>query len=121
MTKITAVGPRGGCPRFLAFLDRITGGDGELVSYLQRVLGCGLTGLTREHTLFFGYGTGANGKSVLLSTVAGILGDYHRSAPIETFTASSGDRLRPISPAFAARASSRPRKPKRAGAGPSPA
>ena len=29
---------------------------------------------------------------MLLSTVAGIMGDYHRSAPIETFTASNGDR-----------------------------
>ena len=92
MTKITAVGPRGGSPRFLAFLDRILGGDDALVSYLQRVLGYELTGLTREHALFFGYGTGANGKSVLLSTVAGILGDYHRSAPIETFTMTNGDR-----------------------------
>jgi putative DNA primase/helicase len=79
ITKITAVGLRGDCPRFLAFLDRITGGDNELVSYLQRLLGYGLTGLTREHALFFGYGTGANGKSVLLSTVAGILGDYHKT------------------------------------------
>ena len=61
-------------------------------SYPQRVLGYGLTGLTREHALFFGYGTGANGKSVLLSTIAGILGKYHRTAPIETFTASNGDR-----------------------------
>jgi putative DNA primase/helicase len=77
ITKITAVAPKGDCPRFLAFLDRITGGDSELVSYIQRVLGYGLTGLTREHALFFGYGTGANGKSVLLSTVAGILGDYY--------------------------------------------
>ena len=42
--------------------------------------------------MFFAYGTGANGKSVLLSTVAGIMGDYHRSAPIETFTASNADR-----------------------------
>jgi putative DNA primase/helicase len=92
ITKITAVGSRGDCPLFLAFLDRITGGDSELVSYLQRVLGYGLTGLTREHALFFCYGTGANGKSVLLSTVAGILGDYDRSAPIETFTATNGDR-----------------------------
>ena len=91
-TKITAVGPQGGCPRFLAFLDRITGGDAELVAYLRRVLGYGLTGLTREHALFFGYGTGANGKSVLLSTVAGILDEYHKTAPIETFTASNGDR-----------------------------
>ena len=92
ITKITAVGPLGDCPLFLAFLDRITGGDNELASYLQRLLGYGLTGLTREHALFFGYGTGANGKSVLLSTVAGILGDYHRSAPIDTFTATNGDR-----------------------------
>jgi putative DNA primase/helicase len=92
MTKITAVGPRGECPLFLRFLDRITVGDTELIAYLQRVFGYVLTGLAREHALFFCYGTGANGKSVLLSTVAGILGDYHRTAPIETFTVSNGDR-----------------------------
>ncbi len=93
MTKITAVGPGDvGCPRFLAFLHTIANGDAELISYLQRVFGYALTGDTREHALFFGHGNGANGKSVLLSTVAGILGDYHRTAPIETFTASSGDR-----------------------------
>jgi putative DNA primase/helicase len=92
MTKITAVGPGGDCPLFLRFLEKITDGDGEITSYIQRVLGYSLTGETREHALFFGYGTGANGKSVLLSTVAGILGDYHRTAPIETFTASNSDR-----------------------------
>jgi putative DNA primase/helicase len=92
MTKITAAGPRGDCPRFLAFLERITGSDPELIAYLRRVLGYALTGITREHALFFGYGTGANGKSVLLSTVAGIFGDYHKTAPIETFTASNVDR-----------------------------
>ncbi len=92
MTKITAVGPGGDCPRFLGFLDKITGGDAELVAYLQRVLGYSLTGITREHALFFAYGTGANGKSVLLSTVAGILGEYHRTAPIETFVVSNGER-----------------------------
>jgi putative DNA primase/helicase len=92
MTKFTAVGPGGDCPLFLAFLDRITGGDTELVGYLRRVLGYSLTGLTKEHALFFGYGTGANGKSVLLSTVASVLGDYHKTAPIETFIASNADR-----------------------------
>jgi putative DNA primase/helicase len=92
MTKIAAVGPRGNCPRFLAFLERITSRDGELVAYLRRVFGYALTGVTREHALFFGYGTGANGKSVLLPTVAGILGDYHKTAPIESFVASTGDR-----------------------------
>lgn len=51
-----------------------------------------MTGSTQEHALFFAYGTGANGKSVLLNTVSGILGDYHQTAPIETFTASTSDR-----------------------------
>lgn len=92
MTKITAVGPGGDCPTFRAFLERITGGDAELAAYHQRALGYALTGDIREHALFFGHGTGANGKSVLLSTVAGIMNTYHRTAPIETFTASNTDR-----------------------------
>ena len=74
MTKVTGAAPRGDCPTWLQFLDRITGGDTELQAYLQRVLGYALTGLTSAHALFFGYGTGANGKSVLIDTVAGVLG-----------------------------------------------
>ena len=83
---------RGSCPLFLAFLERIAGDDLELVACLRRVLGYALTGNTREHALFFAYGTGANGKSVLVSTIAGILGDYHKTAPIEAFTATHGDQ-----------------------------
>jgi putative DNA primase/helicase len=92
MTKITAVGPGGECPRFHAVLDRIFAHDRELIAYVQRVLGYCLTGITREHALFFGYGTGANGKGVVLGAAIGILGDYYKGAPIETFTASTGDR-----------------------------
>ena len=55
MTKIAAVEPSGDCPLFMAFLDRIAGGDRELVAYLRRVFGYALTGHTREHALFFGY------------------------------------------------------------------
>jgi putative DNA primase/helicase len=114
MTKITAVGPGGNCPLFLAFLNRIMNGDHELISYLQRVFGYGLTGEISEHALFFWYGTGANGKSVLLSTVSGLLGDYHSVAPIETFTASNSDRHPPILPVSAAPGLSRPPRLKRA-------
>jgi putative DNA primase/helicase len=39
MTKVTAVGPRGDCSLFLRFLGRITGGDADLIAYLQRILG----------------------------------------------------------------------------------
>ena len=43
-------------------------------AYLKRVCGYSLTGDTREHALFFLFGPGANGKSVAVNTVAGILG-----------------------------------------------
>ncbi|MGH6877603.1 MAG: phage/plasmid primase, P4 family, partial [Rhizomicrobium sp.] len=90
-TKTTAAAPAGDCPTWLRFLARITGGDDELVGFLQRVAGYALTGITIEHALFFGYGTGANGKSVFVSTISGILGDYARAAPIETFVATNGN------------------------------
>jgi putative DNA primase/helicase len=92
ITQITAVAPGADCPLFLAFLARITDNDASLVSYLQRVLGYALTGLTKEHALFFLFGTGANGKSVFLSTVSGVLADYHKTAAPETFTVSHNDR-----------------------------
>jgi putative DNA primase/helicase len=57
--------------------------------------GYALTGSTSEHALFFLYGTGANGKSVFLSTIAGILADYQRTAPIETFTVTTGGDRHP--------------------------
>jgi putative DNA primase/helicase len=92
ITQITAVAPGADCPLFLAFLARINDNDASLVSYLQRVLGYALTGLTEEHALFFLFGTGANGKSVFLSTVSGVLADYHKTAAPETFTVSHNDR-----------------------------
>jgi putative DNA primase/helicase len=92
MTKITAAAPGGNCPIWESFLARITNNDAELVKFLQRVLGYCLTGSTREHGLFFLYGTGANGKSVLINTVTEILAGYHKTASIETFTASKFER-----------------------------
>jgi putative DNA primase/helicase len=94
ITKIsgTAPDPSQRIPDWLAFLDRVTGGDAELVGFLQRVAGYCLTGSTSEHALFFLYGTGANGKSTFLNAITGAIGDYCRTAPIETFTASPCDR-----------------------------
>ena len=89
ITKLTAVAPRAQPPvRFLQFLNEITAEDLELQAYLQRVAGYCLSGNTTEHALFFLYGTGANGKSVFVSTLLGILGDYARVASMESFTAS---------------------------------
>jgi putative DNA primase/helicase len=92
ITKATAVAPGGDCPRWLAFIDRVTGQDQSLAAFIQRALGYALTGSIREECLFFLHGRGGNGKSVLLNTVASILEDYHRAAPIEAFTESRTDR-----------------------------
>lgn len=92
MTKIATATPRGDCPRWLAFLADVTGGDTELVAYLQVMVGYCLTGVTSAHALFFLYGTGANGKSVFVNVLTTILGDYAANAPMETFMEAKGDR-----------------------------
>jgi putative DNA primase/helicase len=92
MTMITAVGPSGASPKWLAFLHRITGGDLDLIAYLQRVAGYCLTGDTGEQAMFFGYGVGANGKGVFLHTIGHVLGNYCKTAAIETFTESKSDK-----------------------------
>lgn len=92
ITKRTPVAAGGECPRWLSFLARITGGDKELERFLQRIAGYAATGSTQEHALFFLYGTGANGKSVFVNTLVGVLGDYAATSPMETFAAGNGNR-----------------------------
>lgn len=92
MTKITTATPSGDCPTWKQFIDEVTGGDKELQAYLQRMVGYALTGSTQEHALFFLYGTGANGKSVFVNTLATILGDYATNAPMDTFMETRTDR-----------------------------
>jgi putative DNA primase/helicase len=79
-------------PLWSAFLDRVTNHDRDLQSYLQRVAGYCLTGDTREHALFFQYGTGANGKGTFVNTLAGVWGDYATTVPTEVLMESRGDR-----------------------------
>jgi putative DNA primase/helicase len=64
------------CPLWLRFLDRIMAGNKVLIAYLQRVAGMCLTADIREQALFIFHGQGANGKSVFLDTLIGLLGDY---------------------------------------------
>ena len=88
MTKCTSVAPDGSCPTPVwgAFLKKIV--VEELAAYLRRVFGYSLTGSIKEHAMFFFYGLGDNGKSVLIETISGIIGDYHVTSPIETFMAT---------------------------------
>jgi P4 family phage/plasmid primase-like protien len=92
MTKIATAVPQGDCPTWRQFLATVTGDDPQIQAYLARMVGYALTGVTTEHALFFLYGTGANGKSVFVNTIAAILGDYATNAPMDTFMATQGER-----------------------------
>lgn len=94
ITRCTAIAPSAtaACPVWLSFLGDAAGQDQDLISFLQRWFGYCLTGVTREHALLFVYGPGGNGKGVLLTTMAGILGAYATTAAMDTFTASQGER-----------------------------
>lgn len=92
LTMIAAAGPGGDCPLWRQFLDRVTAGNIELQNFLQRMIGYCLTGSTREHALFFLYGTGANGKSVFLSTISAVLRDYAKTAPASSFMACANEQ-----------------------------
>ena len=92
MTKITAVAPKGDCPKFKRFLKQIFADNTEMTKYVQRVLGYSLTGMTTEHALFFCHGSGMNGKGVLFNTARGVFGSYHQTAALTTFTASRNEQ-----------------------------
>jgi P4 family phage/plasmid primase-like protien len=92
ITKITAVSPGGDCPQWLKFLGRITNENPELQRFMQRMCGYALTGITRAHALFFLYGTGANGKSTFVNTIADLLGPYHTAAPAEMLMVAHFER-----------------------------
>jgi putative DNA primase/helicase len=95
ITKLVPVAyePLARCPQWLGFLERIFPGKGALVGFLQRALGYALTGLTTEQVLFILWGTGANGKSTLLTSAVGLLADYAVSTRPETFMVKKGDTI----------------------------
>jgi putative DNA primase/helicase len=72
-----------------AFLDRVTDHNADLIGFLQRYMGYCCTGFTTEHVFVFAYGTGANGKSTFINTIAKIFGDYATVADMATFIASN--------------------------------
>ena len=92
MSKSTIVSPKGRAPRWLTFLEEVTGGDIDYQLFLQRVIGYCAGGSTHEHAMFFLYGAGGNGKGIFLNTLQAVMGDYAKTAPMETFTDSKNDR-----------------------------
>jgi putative DNA primase/helicase len=53
---------------------QIYNGDEEIVAYIQRLFGYGITGLTSEHIFPVFQGRGRNGKSMLIEVISHVLG-----------------------------------------------
>jgi putative DNA primase/helicase len=79
------------CPTWLAFLDRIMGRNGAMISFLQRAAGYSLSGDITEHVLLFCHGSGGNGKSTFLTTLITILGDYARQTSPDLLMVRQGE------------------------------
>ena len=75
------------------FLERITDGDRQTCRPTSSATpAIALTGSIEEHVFGFGWGKGANGKSVDVNTIAGIMGDYAVTIPTEMLMVSSRER-----------------------------
>jgi len=92
ITKLasTNYNPSATCPLWDAFLSRVLP-DEEVRAFVQRFVGYALTGDITEQTLMFAYGSGANGKSVLLDVLLAILGDYGLRAAPDLVLAKQGE------------------------------
>lgn len=69
-------------PKFEKFLEE-TFKDPELIKYVCKAVGYSLSGATDEQCLFILHGDGANGKSVFISILTALLGDYAIAASPE--------------------------------------
>lgn len=77
--------------RWDRFLLEVFCEDEELAGFTRRMAGYALTGDTREQCFFLLTGKGSNGKSVLVNTLAHIMGDYAKGTPVTTFLERRGD------------------------------
>ena len=87
-----AYDPSALCPRWIQFLEEVTGGDKDLKRFIWKAVGYTLLGMTSEQVFFFLYGnTGNNGKSVFTNILSELFGEYGAILPPESLMVRIGD------------------------------
>jgi putative DNA primase/helicase len=86
ITKLAPIkfDPDATCPQWEQFLSQIMDSRRDVIEFLQLAVGYSLTAATSEKCLFFLYGSGDNGKSVFIETLACLMGEYWMKTPTET-------------------------------------
>jgi putative DNA primase/helicase len=93
--------PEAKCPRYIRFLEEVTGGgpdagqglverSNHIMDYLQCGFGYSLTAVTTEKAVFIVHGPRDNGKTVLLATWRIILGPYAVVIKIDSLMLRAG-------------------------------
>jgi putative DNA primase/helicase len=88
-TKAVDFDPADECPAWDAFLHSCFPGEPEMVAYLQRLVGYGITGYTNEQVFVLMQGRGANGKSTFINALSHALKDYCLHLPVQVLMNAS--------------------------------
>src|SRR5262249_18726722 len=79
------------CPLWIEALDKIFGGDADLIRFVRRLFGSAMVGQVVEHVLPIFWGRGANGKSVIAETMQDVFGEYGGKAPGDPLLVKRGE------------------------------
>lgn len=77
---------------WLQFVETIYDNDQEVIAFIRRLFGYGLTGLATEHVFPFLLGRGRNGKSLLMESIMRVMGNYAAVIPPDLFLQSNTPR-----------------------------
>lgn len=90
--------PDAECPRWEAFLREVLvledgSPDEEMIGWVRRLVGYGITGYTSEQVFAVLYGVGANGKGVFMETLADLFEPVTRTSPFSAFEQKGGSSI----------------------------
>lgn len=79
------------CPLFKKFINETMREDEELIDFIQEMMGYCLTTETKAEKMFFFYGSGSNGKSVLANIITKLIGaEYVANTSLSELNGSFG-------------------------------